>query len=348
MLQLFQRKYKCPAANSWLSKKGLRPPFFADHKKAYKKMIDLISLYHFPQGIKTPDLDQSDLFILKTCQRTLIVGLKQSLSLKKIVHFSLPEHTPLEGIKAYSFLLETICGLKSRLQGENEIASQFKHAFRNYLRSSQKNLFLVSVLEKLLKDSKDIKTDFLGEIGQQSYSSISKKILLQHSTSNDVLITGTGALCHSLIKVLKKKFNVTISGRNEGKVKEICDLYETKSIHWAEKSSIAKSYNVINTIGAEGILFDRSFFKKWHDVPSNSCPKKLFIDLGHPSVIDTELTAKSNVFRLDDIFKRGTFLNDEKTLKIERAQKEINRIVEKRFYSFSYNYPFGWEELHFA
>lgn len=311
-------------------------------------MIDLISLYHFPQGIKTPDMNQSDLFVLKTCQRTLIVGLKQSLSLKKMVRYSLPENKPLDGIEAYSFLLETICGLKSRLQGENEIASQFKHAFRNYLKSSQKNLFLVSVLEKLFKDSKDIKTDFLGEIGQQSYSSISKKILLQHSTSKDVLITGTGALCHGLIKVLKKKFDITVSGRNEGKVQEICDLYDVKSIHWDKQDSIVKSHNIINTIGAEGILFNQNFFKKWRIEPSEDIPKKLFIDLGHPSVIDTELTSEDNVFRLDDIFKRGTFLNDEKTLKIEKAQKEINRIVEKRFYSFSYNYPFGWEELHFA
>ena len=57
-------------------------------------MIDLISLYHFPQGIKTPDMNQSDLFVLKTCQRTLIVGLKQSLSLKKMLHYSLPENKP--------------------------------------------------------------------------------------------------------------------------------------------------------------------------------------------------------------------------------------------------------------
>ena len=201
MLQLFQRNIKCSAAKPKSQIKALGKHSPAGHKKVQKKMIDLISLYHFPQGAKTPDLNQSDLFILKTCQRTLILGLKQSLSLKKMVHFSLPEGKPLEGIEAYSFLLETICGLKSRLQGENEIANQFKNAFRNYLKSSQKNLFLVSVLEKLLKDSKDIKTDFLGEIGQQSYSSISKKILLQHATSKSVLITGTGALCHSLIKV---------------------------------------------------------------------------------------------------------------------------------------------------
>ena len=311
-------------------------------------MIDLISLYHFPQGAKTPELNQSDLFILKTCQRTLILGLKQSLSLKKMVHFSLPEDKPLEGIEAYSFLLETICGLKSRLQGENEIANQFKNAFRNYLKSSQKNLFLVSVLEKLLKDSKDIKTDFLGEIGQQSYSSISKKILLKHAVSKEVLITGTGALCHSLIKVLKKKFDVTVSGRNEQKILEICNLYGVKQIPWEEQSTIVKSHNIINTIGAEDILFNNSFFKEWHSETIEPSSKKLFIDLGHPSVIDTELTSENNVFRLDDIFKRGTFLNDEKTLKIEKAQKEINRIVEKRFYSFSYNYPFGWEELHFA
>lgn len=308
-------------------------------------MIDLLSLVHLPQGTKTPTSNQEGLFILNTCQRTLVIGLK-----KEPLEWT-PQTSSCESLKgkeAYTFLLETICGLKSKLQGENEIASQFKKTFKEYLKDPQKNIFLVSVLEKLFKDAKEIKTDHLSQIGQHSYSALAKKILQQYSSSKDVLIIGSGALSLDLIKVLNKKFNLSLSARNGHKTKDIHQTFGIPIIEWKDYKSYQNSHHIINTIGSNDTLFDPTFFNKWNDAKYKVSSPKLFIDLGHPSVIDTELSSNEGVYRLSDIFQRGALLSQEKTLKIQRARKEINQVVERRFYSFSFNYPFGWEELHFA
>ncbi|MDC0255628.1 hypothetical protein OAK75_12075 [Bacteriovoracales bacterium] len=305
-------------------------------------MIDLLSVVHLPNKSTVPKPNNDGLFTLNTCQRTLIIGVKSN---------SLKEWSPYEtlyGKEAYSFLLEAICGLKSKLQGENEITSQFKKAFREYLNNPKKNVFLISVLEKLFKDAKEIKTIYLSKIGQQSYSAIAKKILLQNSESKNVLIVGSGAISLDLVKLLSKKFNLSITARNEQKSKEISEAFDIPLIKWGGYEDYQNSENIINTIGSKDILFNSNFFKKWHSANTTYSSSKLFIDLGHPSVIDTELSTKEGVYRLSDIFQRGTLLSQEKTLKIQRAKKEIDNIVERRFYSFSFNYPFGWEELHFA
>ena len=305
-------------------------------------MIDLLSVIHLPSKCTTPRPNNDGLFTLHTCQRTLIIGINRN----SIEEWS--PHETLYGKKAYCFLLEAICGLKSKLQGENEITGQFKKAFREYLNNPKKNVFLVSVLEKLFKDAKEIKTSYLSQIGQQSYSAIAKKILLQNSKSRNALIVGSGAISLDLIKLLSKKFNLSITARNEQKSKEISEAFGIPLIKWGNYEGYQNSENIINTIGSKDILFNSSFFKKWHSANKTSFSSKLFIDLGHPSVIDTELSTKEGVYRLSEIFQRGTLLSQEKTLKIQRAKKEIDHIVERRFDSFSFNYPFGWEELHFA
>ena len=308
-------------------------------------MIDLLSLVHLSQTTKTPCSNKEGLFVLNTCQRTLVVGLKKD-PLDWIPQVT--SYESLKGKEAYTFLLETICGLKSKLQGENEIAGQFKKTFKEYLKDPQKNIFLVSILEKLFKDAKEIKTDYLSQIGQQSYSALAKKILQQNSSSKDVLIIGSGALSLDLIKVLNKKFNLSLSARNDHRAKIIHKDFGLPIIEWGDYKNYQSSHHIINTIGANDTLFDENFFSKWNTAKQDGSPPKLFIDLGHPSVIDTELSSNDGIYRLSDIFQRGALLSQEKSLKIQRARKEINQVVERRFYSFSFNYPFGWEELHFA
>ena len=75
------------------------------------------------------------------------------------------DYQEYEGQMAYMFLLETICGLKSRMLGENEIVSQFKEAFALYLAKEDKNPYIIQVFEKLFKDAKEIRTKYLDRIG---------------------------------------------------------------------------------------------------------------------------------------------------------------------------------------
>ena len=86
-------------------------------------------------------------FILKTCQRTLVISEKISeYSFYKLKNDS---NEIIVGEKSYYFLMEVICGLKSQLIGENEIVSQFKEAFDQYLKNEHRSTKILLTLQKL-------------------------------------------------------------------------------------------------------------------------------------------------------------------------------------------------------
>lgn len=57
---------------------------------------------------------------------------------------------------------------------------------------------------------------------------------------------------------------------------------------------------------------------------------KLFIDLGSPSVIETNLTERDGVLRLEDIFRQSAKLNIEKMEKVNKAKNTILLLAQKR------------------
>src|SRR5437868_5009856 len=138
-------------------------------------MLNGLKLWNFSSGSLPPEeLDRST-FVLRTCQRTLVLTFERY----PFQHEELPTHLLLEGQDAYLFLLETICGLKSKLIGENEIVGQFKEAYKIYTQSTVKDTKLLQILEKLFKDAKDIRTQYLIGISQKTYASLTRKHLIQ-------------------------------------------------------------------------------------------------------------------------------------------------------------------------
>lgn len=305
-------------------------------------MLNAIKVLHF-QG-ETAKLDpelieEPGSFVLKTCQRAIIL---------KTTPFSKGDSTLgqlFESKDAYHFLLETICGLKSKLQGESEIVSQFKEAYQAYLKEDVRSSIILRVLEKLFKDAKEIRRDYLIKIGQQSYAGIARKIVQTKNQTGKVLILGSGQLASDVTKQLEKKFEIFISARSESKVLELKAQFPKASITyvpWEDHKMYQSFMTIINTIGADLTLFNHSFF-------APMCPKNsLFIDLGSPSVIQTTKNVTHGVFRLEDIFNHGKSLDQEKAIKINKAHCAIRGIVEKRAVTLGHNYPFSWDELQFA
>jgi glutamyl-tRNA reductase len=296
-----------------------------------------------------------EVFVLKTCQRTLILGSGQ------LPFYHLEDQNDIRdmynGDLAYIFLLETICGLKSEVLAEYEVVGQFKEAYQEYINLPFRNTNTMTLLEKLFQDSKKIRTEHLTEIGQMSYAGIARKLVHSRSSEADVLVVGSGSLAVEVIKLLKKKHKVFLTARNSQKVSEICAEHSLEMIPWQSFESYKKFDSIINTIGSEEILFDEDFFKQWSNSqpstslkssPSNARDLKLFIDLGSPSVIKTNLTESAGVFRLEDIFRQSAKMNIEKMEKIRCAKESIVRLCENRRQSFSISHPFGWEELKLA
>lgn len=286
-----------------------------------------------------------EVFVLKTCQRTLILGCG------KLPFYHLENQNDIRdmfnGDQAYIFLLETICGLKSEVLAEYEVVGQFKDAYQEYSKLPFRNSRILTLIEKLFQDSKKIRTDHLTEIGQLSYAGIARKLIHSRMGESDVLVMGSGALSVDLIKLLKKKHRVFISARNISRVSELCQEHSIEMIPWQSFDLYKKFDSVVNTIGSEEILFNEDFFQEFSS-RANASDSKLFIDLGSPSVIKTHLSESSGVFRLEDIFRQSAKMNIEKMEKIKCAKDSIVRLCENRRQIFSMSHPFGWEELQLA
>lgn len=286
-------------------------------------MIDGLELINLPSQSSLRDEDYPGAFILKTCQRTLILG-QGALQAQG--------HELYRGEKAYQFLLQTICGLKSQILAESEITAQFKEGYRNYLKDPYKQGPIINVLEKLFKDAKEIRTRYLLKVGQQSYAGITRKILSSRlPKGRSVLVVGSGALARDVVKLLQKHYEVVVSARNTEKLEQIQTQHQCATRCWSELSMFWEHSTIVNTVGADDILFPEGFFNAWvkqHD-------KRHFIDLSSPSVIETDYGKKEGVLRLENIFSHGVLLNEEKQEKLRQAEDAIQSLVKKRIESFN-------------
>lgn len=267
-------------------------------------------------------------FVLKTCQRTLIISLDFNGHLAANAEGWTHQHTSID---AYRYLLEIICGLKSKLVGENEIVGQFKEAYKNYVKLENRDNRLLTILEKLFKDSKEIRSQYLVGLCQKTYSSIARKYIVNKFAAEQVLILGSGALAEDLINQFKKKTEVFVTARNPEKLLQLSQKHSVKPVKWNDKKEWIQFPYMANSIGFDGILLDDDFFEQWSKLNS----KRLFVDLGSPSAIRTSFDFQQGVMKLEDVFKEGAVHESYKRGQIQEARKALTNIAEKRERVFS-------------
>lgn len=285
-------------------------------------MLDGLKLWNFSSGTHPEDELNGSTFILKTCQRTLVLAYDHHPFKTDVT----PEHVLQKGPEAYLYLLETICGLKSKLIGENEIVGQFKEAYKIYSQTTLKDTKLLLILEKLFKDAKDIRTQYLIGISQKTYASLTRRHLIQKAKADHVVVIGSGALAEDLINQFKKKAKVSICARNDLRVHTLAKIHKLTVIPWEERHTLVNQPFIANTVGTDAILFDEDFFVEW----KTKNPTGVFVDLGSPSIIQTNLTLSEGVVRLDNIFDEGAIVEGQKQIQIELARSAMLVITEKR------------------
>jgi glutamyl-tRNA reductase len=289
-------------------------------------MLKSLKLWNFSSGTLQDEELMSNAFVLRTCQRTLVLAY----DIYPFHQEALPQHDLVEGQDAYLFLLETICGLKSKLIGENEIVGQFRDAYKIFSASTLKDTKLLLILEKLFKDAKDIRTQYLIGISQKTYASLTRRHLIQKARAEHVVVVGSGALAEDLINQFKKKAQVSICARNHEKVLELAKIHSLNIIPWDQRSSIVNQPFIANTIGTNSVLFDESFFADW-----SKQENRLFVDLGSPSAIQTTLSLTEGVVRLNDIFNEGAIVEGQKQAQIAQAKAAMISLTVKRHALFT-------------
>jgi glutamyl-tRNA reductase len=305
-------------------------------------MIDGLTVINLKKGT-THKAHNAPVFTLATCQRTIVLGMGQHPKLSILDKGLITAE--YQGIEAYQFLLETISGLQSEVLAEYEIVNQFRTAYKEYLKNEHKNPHIISLIEKLFKDQKQVRSEHLKGIGQESYAGLIRKIILEKNATKKILILGTGQLATEASMLLMKKCQISITGRNTEKAIDLARKVKGNVIPWMDLLQFEKFDVIINTIGTDEILLNESFFSKWTELHLKN---KLFVDVGSPSTIKTELNYHDSVYRLEDLFLLSQNYNEFKKDKINNALIAINEITKKRQKSFSMSIPFGWEELQFA
>lgn len=283
-------------------------------------MLTSLKLWNFSSGTLQDEELKNDSFVLRTCQRTLVLAYDRNPFHHQD---TLQKHDLVTGQDAYLFLLETICGLKSKLIGENEIVGQFKDAYKIYASSTLKDTKLLLILEKLFKDAKDIRTQYLIGISQKTYASLTRRHF-QKAHADHIVVVGSGALAEDLINQFKKKAQVTICARNTEKANELAKTHSLNVIPWEDRHRLVDFPFIANTVGANTTLFDDNFFTDWKR------PSCLFVDLGSPSTIKTSLTLNEGVVRLEDIFNEGAIVEEQKRAQITLARDAMVNISLRR------------------
>lgn len=291
-------------------------------------MLERLVLNNFPTGTEPKVLGDESHFYLKTCQRTLVLSLDNDPTFFKTQN---KMHFRCTGKDAYLFLLETICGLKSKLVGENEIVGQFKDAFKVFLHQEYKDKELIRILEKLFKDAKEIRSKYLLGLSQKTYASITRRNICNRHKAESVLILGSGNLAEDLINQFKKKAKIYIAARNKQRLNELSQIHELDIVEWDNRFELVKHPFIANTIGADQVLFNSDFFDLWAD----NHDKKLFVDLGSPTCLDFADDHNEHVMLLEDIFKEGAVAETHKLKQIEKAKDAINIIIDKRHTNLS-------------
>lgn len=301
-------------------------------------MIDNVYVYNFSIKSNTfksvaenaAFIGPQNYFYMKTCQRLLIISYGNNHSLRNMTQLESiksDKYVQLKGADAYQYVLEVLCGLQSQMLGENEIVNQYKSAFALYNQIPIKQKQLTIILEKLLKDSKEIRTKYLSHIGQSGYASVAKKIFSK-SNAKEVLIIGTGHLALDLLHYLKKTYAISICARNKSKLEEWQNIAPIKTIPWIDYAQI-KNYSIIlNTVGVPNfVLADEVFFHEW--ASRHHEQDRYFIDFGSPSSITAPKNEK-HLFTLDDLFTHGSQIDSQKITKLEHAKRAIEQTVLNR------------------
>ena len=141
----------------------------------------------------------AEAWVIDTCQRTVIVASGRGSRDRLVARLPAAARAQgFAGAEAYAFLLRFACGLESRLVGETEIFGQIKESWREF--SSAPGTLsreLDSWIQRLFKDTKEVRAAQLSRLGSASYGSQVRR-LLGAATDGPTLLVGAGQLAQAV------------------------------------------------------------------------------------------------------------------------------------------------------
>src|SRR5690606_19179742 len=133
------------------------------------------------------------------------------------------------GAEAYRFLLQLACGLESEIAGETEILGQIKQAWRDHeAGGSREALALRPWIQRLLQDTKEVRSEYVVGLGSATYGSLVRR-LLGAELPGPTLLLGAGQLAETILPFLDTG-EVLVWNRSRERAAAMLDRQRTGSI----------------------------------------------------------------------------------------------------------------------
>lgn len=266
--------------------------------------------------------------IWKTCLRQLAFGSSQW----ETSHDYASHDEIYQGLCAYQFCLETICGLNSPLIGETEVYGQFKSfVMDSSLPNSpwQRNLRII--LNQLLADAKKVRTQYLTGIGSQSYGSLSRKYLKGFQT---IHIIGAGKLVTEMLPwITKEPTQIYLHCRRSFQGEELKKIYPT--IQVAPLNSEFHPHSAL-IVAAPLTSIELSQL--------NNHSFKIILDFREKSELDPLQISSFKTLTLHELFKQIESDRAQIHTQVKAAKKLITEFTQRQHQHIEFR-PFGWEDV---
>lgn len=297
--------------------------------------MDNLVVFHHParRGVNSPAAIHG--LEWETCLRRIVL-LHKSESATLAADLTADSET-YEGLDAYNFLLEVVCGLRSPLVGETAVMGQFKEFCASArFPSNEWGHFLRRMTSDLLVDAKRVRCRHLEGLGSQSYGGLVRQHL---KGIPSVMVLGAGQLAEEILPWIVGKTDVTVCARTPERAKDLlekyCELRLTQfTLDGAQDEARPTAIVIAAPIHACAVA-------KWMALQSTPFVKVL--DLRGEAETDP-LSCTLPVIRLSEMFAAVKDDRPKLAARVAAARDEIRKAAQRLIEQAQFR-PFGWEDL---
>jgi glutamyl-tRNA reductase len=310
-------------------------------------ILDGLRVIHSLKGsFAAPVKFSENLFHLDTCQRHVWVGTESEL-----FELEMPKsYETFSGPDAYLFLLEVATGLRSQILGETDIFGQLKETWKKF-KIGHPFSSLDFWFQKLFEDTKEIRSQYLQNIGGASYGSLVRRLLKTHMDKNPgpILLVGAGQLARSVAPFLRDQ-ELWILNRGKEKLESFLDELETQP--GAQVKTISESKEKLAWQNAHHAVVcipvdrekDNDRIEAW-TLGLQQNPERALIHLGGLNEDFKDWRKVFPFYSLDDLFEVEKSQGKIRQNQIERARTACSERAQLRGLAASISLPHGWEDL---
>jgi hypothetical protein len=253
-------------------------------------------------GPSTPLLP--GVLVLGTCLREVRIGMLPPREHPGVAEADAAGYERHAGAEAYRFLLQLACGLESEIAGETEILGQIKQAWREYETSPEAKP-LRPWMQRLLQDTKEIRSEYVTSLGSATYGSLVRR-LLGGNLPGPTLLLGAGQLAETILPFLdtgevmvwnrgQERATAMLARQragNEGRVRLLESTAEAEDAAWR------RAHDVILCIPADAPR-DAERIRLWRH---HGAPDGHVLHLGIDGAAGTEWEGMPGLYTLRDLF----------------------------------------------